>query len=106
MIFAVSGLENPCFRKKASRSSSFRATIRSRAALIPAMNGAIRTSNPAAIHPRSGSEGVMPTKTINARSTSDEPIETRSERRMPIQSVIAPENVRSRVTAEVKTATV
>src|SRR5450631_4065823 len=40
MIFAVSDLENPRLRKNPSRSSSVRATIRSRAALIPAMNGA------------------------------------------------------------------
>ena len=49
---------------------------------------------------------MRPTNTIKARSTSDEPIETRSESRMPIQSVITPENVSNRVTAEVKTATV
>ena len=73
---------------------------------MPAMKGAIRTSSPPAIHPRWGSEGVRPTNTIKARSTSDEPIETRSESRMPIQSVITPENVSNRVTAEVKTATV
>ena len=40
MIFAVSDLEKPRLRRKLSRSSSLRATIRSRAALIPAMNGA------------------------------------------------------------------
>jgi len=40
MIFAVSDLEKPRLRRKFSRSSSLRATIRSRAALIPAMNGA------------------------------------------------------------------
>jgi hypothetical protein len=40
MIFTVSDLEKPRLRRKVSRSSSLRATIRSRAALIPAMNGA------------------------------------------------------------------
>ena len=40
MIFAVSDLENPRLRKNPSRSSSVRATIRSRAALMPVMNGA------------------------------------------------------------------
>ena len=40
MIFAVSDLEKPRLRRKLSRSSSLRATIRSHAALIPAMNGA------------------------------------------------------------------
>ena len=40
MIFAVSDLENPRLRRKLSRSSSVRATIRSRAALMPATNGA------------------------------------------------------------------
>ena len=39
MIFAVSDLEKPRLHRKLSRSSSLRATIRSRAALIPAMNG-------------------------------------------------------------------
>ncbi|MCP2218419.1 hypothetical protein AB7M56_002373 [Bradyrhizobium elkanii] len=38
MIFVVSDLENPPLRRKVSRSSSVRATIRSRAALIPATN--------------------------------------------------------------------
>jgi len=40
ITFAVSALLNPRLRKKASRSSSLRATIRSRAALIPVMKGA------------------------------------------------------------------
>ena len=40
MIFSVSGREKPRLRKKLSRSSSLRATICSRAALIPARNGA------------------------------------------------------------------
>ncbi len=40
MIFAVSGFENPRLRRKVSRSSSDLATTRSRAALMPAMNGA------------------------------------------------------------------
>ena len=40
MIFAVSPLLNPRLRRKLSRSSSWRATICSRAALIPATNGA------------------------------------------------------------------
>jgi hypothetical protein len=40
MIFVVSDLENPLLRRNDSRSSSVRATIRSRAALIPATTGA------------------------------------------------------------------
>ena len=39
MIFAVSDLEKPRLRRKLSRSSSLQATIRSRATLMPAMNG-------------------------------------------------------------------
>jgi hypothetical protein len=39
MIFSVSGLEKPRLRRNISRSSSFRATIASRAARMPAMNG-------------------------------------------------------------------
>ena len=40
MILPVSALLNPRLRRKVSRSSSVRATMRSRAALTPAMNGA------------------------------------------------------------------
>jgi len=40
ITFAVSALLKPCLRRKASRSSSLRAMIRSRAALMPAMKRA------------------------------------------------------------------
>lgn len=40
MTLTVSPFERPRRRRKVSRSSSLRATIRSRAALMPAMNGA------------------------------------------------------------------
>jgi hypothetical protein len=39
MTFDVSDFENPFLRRKLSRSSSVRATIRCRAALMPATNG-------------------------------------------------------------------
>ena len=39
MILPVSALENPRLRKKSCRSSSVRATMRWRAAMMPVMNG-------------------------------------------------------------------
>ena len=72
---------------------------------MPAVNGAMSTSNPVAIHPRFGSEGVSPTKTMATRRTSIEPTEIRNDFRIPSQSVITPEKVSMMVTTDVKSPT-
>ena len=72
---------------------------------MPAVNGAMSTSSPVAIHPRFGSEGVSPTKTKAARRTRLDPMEIRNDFRIPSQSVITPEKVSMMVTTEVKSPT-